>query len=116
MYKSYIKGRKTLTVVAELAELELLVAAVAEVAERSHAEVPMGCWIGIRKMGVDCNSMEETCTQSYGPSIQTSRRCKTTSNSDGREDPKDQSHEAVEPETKEPCYNYCIDSGPHKPI
>ena len=47
-------------VVAELAELELLVAAVAEVAEGSHAVsragVPMGYWVGDEKMGVDCNN------------------------------------------------------------
>ena len=47
-------------VVAELAELELLVAAVAEVAERSHAvsraEVPMEYWVRDEKMGVDCNT------------------------------------------------------------
>ena len=47
-------------VVAELAELELLVAAVAEVAEgshaMSHAKVPMEYWVRDEKMGVDCNS------------------------------------------------------------
>ena len=46
--------------VAELAELELLVAAVAEVAERSCAvscaEVPMEYWVRGEKMGVDCNT------------------------------------------------------------
>ena len=46
-------------VVAELAELELLVAAVAEVAERScavsHAGVLMGYWVRDEKMVVDCN-------------------------------------------------------------
>ena len=44
---------------AELAELELLVAAVAAVAERlraaSCAEVLMECWVRDEKMGVDCN-------------------------------------------------------------
>ena len=47
-------------VVAELAELELLVAAVAEVAEESRAvsraEVLMEYWVGDEKMGVDCNT------------------------------------------------------------
>ena len=47
-------------VVAELAELELLVAAVAEVAEGSHAvlcaEVPIEYWVRHEKMGVDCNT------------------------------------------------------------
>ena len=43
-------------VVAELAELELLVAAVAErLCAASHAEVPMECWVRDGKMGVDCN-------------------------------------------------------------
>ena len=45
-------------VVAKLMELELLMAAVAEVAEGScaisHAKVLMGYWVGMRKMGVDC--------------------------------------------------------------
>ena len=42
--------------VAELAELELLVAEVAEGScVVSHAEVPMEYWVGDEKMGVDCN-------------------------------------------------------------
>ena len=48
--------------VAELAELELLVAAVAEVAEGSRAvscaEVPMEYWVGDEKMGVDYNTRQ----------------------------------------------------------
>ena len=55
-------------VVAELEELELLVAAVAEVAEGSravsHAEVPMEYWVGDEKMGVDCNSWGVKCLNS----------------------------------------------------
>ena len=47
-------------VVAELAELELLVAPVAEVAEGSRAvscvKVPIGYWVGDEKMGMDCNN------------------------------------------------------------
>ena len=54
--------------------------------------------------------------RSYGPSVQTSRRCETTSDSDGGEDSEDQPHEAVEPEPKEPRYNYYIDSGPREPV
>ena len=45
-------------VVAELVELELLVAAVAERSRAvSRAEVPMEYWVRDEKMGVDCNSM-----------------------------------------------------------
>ena len=40
-------------VVAELAELELLVAERLRAASR--AEVPMECWVRDKKMGVDCN-------------------------------------------------------------
>ena len=54
--------------------------------------------------------------RSYGPPVQTSRRCETTSDSDGGEDPEYQPREAVEPETKEPRYNYYIDSGPREPV
>ena len=55
-------------VVAELAELELLVAAVAEVAEGSCAEVPMEYWVRDEKMGVDCNSQASgfVCVLGYG--------------------------------------------------
>ena len=42
--------------VAELVELELLVAEVAEGScAVSRAEVPMEYWVGDEKMGVDCN-------------------------------------------------------------
>ena len=54
--------------------------------------------------------------QSYSPPVQMSRRCETTSDSDGGEDPEDQPCEAVEPKTKEPHYNYYINSGPHEPV
>ena len=45
-------------VVAELAELELLVAAMAERLHAvSHAKVPTEYWVRDEKMGVDCNKM-----------------------------------------------------------
>ena len=54
-------------VVAELAELELLVAVVAEGSRAvSRAEVPMEYWVGNEKMGVDCN---KTVFRTFIPNI-----------------------------------------------